>query len=158
MPNKLHRPCCTVAAHQATSKQLACSTSQGEGGSCPRSDWSDTHRRNQAPHKSGVRSKPHEGAAVLNSAAAALHASDETVVQMQVATHNSRGDNPHGILFYPISPIPSCVSERLLSAGKLWGFRACVIRNNNGPAFGVRSAVGTPEDRDRVRVAHVVSI
>ena len=85
------------------------------------SDWSDTHRRNQAPHQSGVRSKPHEGAAVLNSAAAALHASDETVVQMRVATHNSRGDNPHGMLFYPISPISSCVSDDYYRRGNYGG-------------------------------------
>lgn len=35
--------------HSTASKQLACSTSQGEGGSCPWSDWSDTHRHNKLP-------------------------------------------------------------------------------------------------------------
>ena len=65
---------------------------------------------------------PTRGAAVLNSAAAAMHASDETVVQTADGTQYSRGHNPHDILFYPISPVSWCVSNEDYRRGNYGGF------------------------------------
>lgn len=138
-----------TAAHQQASKQLACSVSQGEGGK-PSHVRLVRHTPSQQARTSQVfAANPTRGAAVLNSAAAAMHASDETVVQTADGTQYSRGHNPHDILFYPISPISSCVSRRLLPGGEIMGVsRRCRCdTQRQRPSLG--SAVGTPEAHER---------
>ena len=86
MPNNLQDPAARRTAHSNGGSSLpAAPLEEGKGkeGATPIRLVRHTPSQ-QAPHKSGVRSKPHAKDAVLNSAAAALHMpSEEPVVQMQ---------------------------------------------------------------------------
>lgn len=105
IPNKLQRPCCAKDSTQQAACLLACSSPLLSRGAVQgQTHTVATSSSQQAPRKSGVRSKPHAKGAVLNSAAAALHVpSDETVVQTQHTTA-AACNNPHGSLFTPFPP------------------------------------------------------
>ena len=64
--------------------------------------------------------------------------SDETVVQMQHPIA-AACNNPHDTLFYPISPISSCVSMKSIGGETMGVSCMCdiTVRDDNGPALGV---------------------
>lgn len=118
MPNNLQRPyCCTP--RRASS--LPAAPLKVKEGAVP-CQTGQTHTITTSSHKSGVRSKPHERRAVLNSAAAALHASDETVVQTAEGTQYSRGHNPHDIRFTPFPPYRRASQDDYSRWGNYGGF------------------------------------